>query len=82
MFNVYILYSSSIDQYYIGHTQNIDERIDRHNAGRSLTTKRGKPWILLYTETFSTRSEAMIREKAIKKKKSRAYIEQLTKNTK
>ena len=77
MFKVYILYSSQIDQYYVGHTQDIEDRLMRHNSGRSLSTKKGKPWILMYTESFDTRSEAMIREKAIKKMKSRAYIEQL-----
>jgi putative endonuclease len=77
MFTVYILYSSIINQYYVGQTQNIDERLVRHNSGRSLSTKKGKPWTLLYTEIYNSRSEAMLREKAIKKMKSRAYIEQL-----
>jgi putative endonuclease len=80
MFIVYILYSSHVDQYYVGHTQNIEDRLSRHNSGRSLSTKKGKPWILVYTETFETRSEAMLREKAIKQMKSRTYIEQLIQN--
>ena len=77
MYKVYILYSSIVNQYYVGHTQNIEERLARHNSGRSLSTKKGKPWILVYTETFESRSEAMVREKGIKKMKSSAYIEQL-----
>jgi putative endonuclease len=80
MFIVYILFSSKVDQYYVGHTQNIEDRLSRHNSGRSLSTKKGKPWNLVYTETFETRSEAMLREKAIKKMKSRTYLEQLIQN--
>ena len=80
MFVVYILYSSNFDQYYVGHTQNMEDRLSRHNSGRSLSTKKGKPWILVYRETFETRSEAMLREKAIKKMKSRTYLEQLIQN--
>ena len=80
MFIVYILYSSHVDQYYVGHTQNMEDRLSRHNSGRSLSTKKGKPWNLVYTETFETRSEAMLREKAIKKMKSRTYLEQLIQN--
>jgi putative endonuclease len=80
MFKVYILYSSHLDQYYVGHTQNIEDRLSRHNSGRSLSTKKGKPWILVYTETFETRSEAMLREKAIKQMKSRTYLEQIIQN--
>jgi putative endonuclease len=77
MFIVYILYSSNLDQYYVGHTQNMEDRLSRHNSGRSLSTKKGKPRILVYTETFETRSEAMLREKAIKQMKSRTYLKQL-----
>ena len=80
MFIVYIIYSTNFDQYYVGHTQNIEDRLSRHNSGRSLSTKKGKPWNLVYTETFETRSEAMLREKAIKKMKSRTYLEQLIQN--
>jgi putative endonuclease len=80
MFIVYILFSSKVDQYYVGHTQNMEDRLSRHNSGRSLSTKKGKPWNLVYTETFETRSEAMLREKAIKKMKSRTYLEQLIQN--
>jgi putative endonuclease len=80
MFVVYILYLSNFDQYYVGHTQNMEDRLSRHNSGRSLSTKKGKPWILVYRETFETRSEAMLREKAIKKMKSRTYIEKLIQN--
>ena len=80
MFIVYILFSSKVDQYYVGHTQNMEDRLSRHNSGRSLSTKKGKPWNLVYTEIFETRSEAMLREKAIKKMKSRTYLEQLIQN--
>ncbi len=80
MFIVYIIYSTNFDQYYVGHTQNIEDRLSRHNSGRSLSTKKGKPWNLVYTEIFETRSEAMLREKAIKKMKSRTYLEQLIQN--
>ena len=80
MFIVYILFSSKVDQYYVGHTQNMEDRLFRHNSGRSLSTKKGKPWNLVYTETFETRSEAMLRERAIKKMKSRTYLEQLIQN--
>ena len=76
-FTVYIIYSKIIDQYYIGHTENLDGRQYRHRNCGSLSTKKAKDWELKYTEQFETRSEAASREKAIKAKKSRKYIEQL-----
>ena len=80
-FTVYIIYSESIDQYYIGHTENLTDRLFRHRNSGSLSTKKAKDWELKYTEQFETRSEAANREKAIKAKKSRKYIEHLIANT-
>ena len=59
---------------YIGQTQNIEDRINRHNKGFSKSTKSGIPWEVIYTEEYATRSEAMKREKYLKKLKSRKYI--------
>jgi predicted GIY-YIG superfamily endonuclease len=39
--------------------------------------KKTNDWKLVYTEIFQTKSEAAKRELAIKKKKSRKYIEWL-----
>ena len=74
----YILYSLSRDRYYIGHTDDIEDRLKRHNDGWGRFTKSGIPWNLVYFETFQTKSEAIKRELEIKRKKSRKYIERLT----
>jgi putative endonuclease len=76
-FIVYILYSSSINQYYIGHTQNIEDRLYRHNNSGSKSTKKANDWQLMYSETYPDRSSAYKRELEIKKKKSRKFIETL-----
>jgi len=73
----YILHSEKHGGYYVGSTQNIEERIKRHNAGKEHFTSMGIPWQLVYWEQFETRSEAYKREMAIKGNKSRAYIERL-----
>ena len=74
----YILYSEKLNSYYIGSCGDLESRLnDRHNAGRNISTKAGIPWVIKYTETFSTRSEAVRRELQIKNKKSRKYIEWL-----
>lgn len=74
-FVTYILYSSKIDKYYVGSTEDIEVRLKNHNAGISKFTSRGIPWILVYQEVFETRSQALAREREIKNKKSRKYIE-------
>ncbi|MBO3699530.1 GIY-YIG nuclease family protein [Roseivirga sp. E12] len=76
-FYVYIIYSETRDRYYVGSCDNLTNRLVDHNAGRSTYTKRGKPWVLKYSEVYDTRSEARRREAEIKRKKSRNYIEYL-----
>lgn len=79
MFFVYIIYSPALDQYYIGQTADLEDRLFRHRNSGSKSTKKANDWQLVYTEEFITRSEALIRENDIKKKKSRGYIEKLFK---
>ena len=77
MFYVYIIFSKSLNKYYVGSCQNIDERLEDHLNSRSKYTKSAKDWVLKYSEIFSLRSEAYQREMQIKKMKSRIYIENL-----
>jgi len=74
MFYTYILYSQIKDRYYIGHTEDISRRIIEHNTKRNLGTN---DWVLKYSQSFETRSEAMRRELEIKNKKRKSYIEKL-----
>ena len=74
---VYILHSSSLDQYYVGQTENLQGRIFRHNNSGSKSTKKANDWNLKYTEEFNSRSDAVKRETEIKSKKSKKYIEWL-----
>ena len=74
---VYILQSLKDGSYYVGSTQDLDERINRHNGGRSKYTKTKRPWKLVYSEEFPGRSAAAIREQQIKKRKSLSYIDNL-----
>ena len=76
-FFVYILYSPELDQYYVGHSEDLDDRFFRHTNSGSKSTKKANDWKIVYTEIFDTRSEAYSREMSIKKKKSRKYIEWL-----
>ena len=74
MYHVYILQSELTQKFYIGSTGNIADRMERHNNGRSKATKTGISWKLVYTEEFTTRSEAIGREMEIKSWKSHTRI--------
>lgn len=67
-FFVYILESLVDGTYYVGQTNNLNDRIKRHNNGNIKSTKFKKPYKLCYFEEFESRSNAMLREWEIKKK--------------
>lgn len=74
---VYILQSEADGTYYIGYSSNLERRLIEHNRGRLHFTKNRKPWIVIYKEEFSSKGEALKRERHIKGMKSRKYIDSL-----
>jgi len=81
-FFVYILKSLKDDRFYIGQTSDIANRINRHNSGQVTATKNRRPLVIIHTEKFATRAQAMQREKYLKSLKSQKYIsENIIKNT-
>jgi putative endonuclease len=74
MYYVYVLQSVAEGKYYIGSTNNVTQRIARHNARMVTSTKRYCPWKLIYSEVFNTLSEARSREREIKAWKNPAYM--------
>ena len=78
MYQVYIIYSESRDQYYKGSTGvGVKLRVQRHNDGWTRSTKSGVPWVLKYYISFKEKSEALKWENHLKKQKSREFIEGL-----
>jgi putative endonuclease len=63
---VYILYSVKFDKFYIGQTNDVSDRLKRHNRGTEKATKPFIPWEMIWVTSKETRSEAMILEKKLK----------------
>ena len=79
---VYILYSENFDTYYKGQTNNVDERVRRHNAGQEMATARYRPWKLVWFTEKKSRAEAMALEKKLKnlsKERIRVFIDKYSK---
>lgn len=74
---VYVLGSFHKGRYisYVGWTNDVARRLSQHNTGTGARTTRGRVWILLHTESFETRNEAMSREWHLKR--DRGFRKQL-----
>ena len=78
VYHVYILFSKKKDRYYVGYTSdNLQERLRRHNSNHKGFTGKPADWIIVYSEQFDDKVTAMRREAEIKRWKSRKRIEQL-----
>jgi putative endonuclease len=52
---------------YVGWTTDVARRLAQHNVGTGARTTRGRAWVLLHTEQFRTRRQAMRREWYLKR---------------
>jgi putative endonuclease len=71
---VYILFSSSTNKHYIGQTNNLENRLQRHNSGTEKYTKTGTTWMLKHSVSVESRAEAMRLEKKLKNFKSNKLL--------
>ncbi|HEY9584660.1 MAG TPA: GIY-YIG nuclease family protein [Candidatus Paceibacterota bacterium] len=77
MYYVYILKSKKTSKIYKGLTEDLKDRLTRHNRGETLSTKSGVPWELTYYEAFSNKSDAIREEKFLKSGKGKERIKYL-----
>ncbi|OCA75847.1 excinuclease ABC subunit C [Chryseobacterium artocarpi] len=74
----YILYSESLDKYYIGHScEDLQERLRKHLSNHKGFTAKTKNWIIIYYEKFDSKNNAYKREREIKAWKSKLKIQKL-----
>jgi putative endonuclease len=77
MFYVYVLKSRKTGRRYVGSCDDIDERFRRHNLGHSKATRHGIPWMLVHSENFPTRAEAVRKERYFKTGHGRDELDKL-----
>ena len=77
MYYFYILYSTQLDKYYLGHTSDLAERVRKHNSNHRGFTGKANDWKLVYKEKYLDKHEAYLRERQVKKWKNRERIESL-----
>ncbi len=76
MYFIYVLWSEKLQKRYVGSTQNITKRLNEHNRGCNKFTKGGMPWVIIYTEEFLLKHEALSREKFLKSGQGRSWLDE------
>jgi putative endonuclease len=71
---VYVLRSLKDNQFYVGLTRDLPVRVQQHNSGLVISTKKRVPFELVYWEGCLNRSDAARREKYLKSAWGKRYI--------
>ncbi len=66
MYYVYLIKSLKHFHWYIGFTENVQNRLQTHNQGNNISTRTGRPWELLYFEAYRHKLDALGRERFLK----------------
>lgn len=75
MYTVYALHSPEHDKIYIGYSSDLESRMLSHNKlGTKGWTIQFRPWEVVHTEEYETKSAAMQREKELKTAQGRQFI--------
>ncbi len=71
---VYILQSLSLrDRFYVGLTEDLKQRLVKHNAGEVPHTAKFRPWRIKTAVAFTEQSRAADFEKYLKSASGRAF---------
>ena len=77
-FLTYILFSKSIDKYYIGYTsQTIQQRLHHHLSEHKGFTAKAKDWAIVYLKEFENKNDAIQEEKRLKALKNKIALQRI-----
>lgn len=79
MHYVYVLKGPK--QFYVGCTEDLRRRFQEHQTGRSRSTAGKGPWVLVYYEACTSKTDSLIRERYLKTAWGKRYIKNRIQNS-
>jgi len=70
----YILYSKTLDRFYIGQTDNLERRFNQHISGKGTYSSRADDWVIRFQTEFGSRAAAVQLETSIKKRGAKRFL--------
>ncbi len=75
MYHIYVIQSLKNKSLYFGFTKDLEKRLALHNTGKVRSTSVGKPWIIVYSESYRNEKDARTRELTLKQYgNARTYV--------
>ncbi|PDH19576.1 MAG: excinuclease ABC subunit C [Pelagibacterales bacterium MED-G42] len=63
--------NSRLNKTYVGYTNNLRNRLDKHNSNKGARSTKGFKWALIYKKKFISKSKAMSYEYKLKKNRKK-----------
>ena len=79
MYTVYILFSEKLNRFYVGYASDLELRLDFHSNDEQTRkfTYKADDWKLFFKIECTSKQQALLIEKHIKRMKSKTYIQNL-----
>ena len=74
MYYTYVLESLKDGDLYIGWSDDLKSRVEKHHSGKVKSTRDRVPFKLVYYEACLEKAKAILREKSLKTGFGRAYL--------
>jgi putative endonuclease len=62
--------SPGLKKTYVGYTNNVEKRLEKHNSNKGAKSTKGYKWLLIYSKKFKNKNEAMSFEYKLKNNKN------------
>lgn len=80
MYYTYVLLSKKDNKFYVGYTDDLNNRLMQHNSGKVKSTAFRLPILLIYYEVCLNKFDAIKRERYLKTGMGKRYIKNRLKN--
>ena len=76
MFYVYLIISEKFKKFktYVGYTNNLKKRLNKHNSNKGAKSTRGRIWKIIFKKKFKTKKINIHLSLADEKKHSIAFV--------
>lgn len=75
MHYVYVIYSKTLNRFYVGETANLEDRLKGHVSNKNKYTGKAKDWNLVWNTVLPDRRSALLMEKKIKHRGIARFLE-------
>jgi len=78
---IYVLISTLDNKFYVGFTENLQQRLEDHNSGKVPSTSSRRPLNVIYYEAHLSKSDALRREQYFKTSKGKTTLKQMLRDS-